>query len=197
MIKNSKKSNYSAVVIGASTGGMEAISIILSAMPPLFAAPIIIGQHVGPKSDNYIVKYFNGLCKIAVKEADEKERVVPGNVYVAPPNYHLLVEKDGTLSLTVDEKVNYARPSIDILFETAADSFKSSLIGVILTGANRDGSLGLKRIKEYGGIAIVQEPKTALADTMPKAAIDITNVDYILSVENIAKKLVEMVGVLK
>lgn len=195
MNKGISKNKYRLIVIGASSGGMEAIRIILSALPKDFRAPIIIAQHVGPHSDSYMVKFFDGICKMVVKEADEKEKAEPGNVYVAPPNYHLLVEKDGTLSLTVDKKVNYARPSIDVLFESAADAFRDNLIGVVLTGANRDGSLGLKKIKELGGIAIVQEPKTALADSMPRAAISIVkNVDYILPLENICRKLIELVG---
>jgi two-component system chemotaxis response regulator CheB len=185
---------YRAIVIGASTGGIEAIRAILMPLQEGFAVPIVIVQHLSPHSDNYMVTHLNGICRINVKEADEKEKILPGSVYIAPPNYHLLLEKDESLSLTVEPKENYSRPSVDIFFESAADAYGDSLIGIILTGANSDGSKGLKRIKELGGLAIVQEPKTAVASSMPKAAIEITAVDYILSLNDISKKLIELIG---
>ena len=186
--------NYKAIVIGASAGGMETIASILSQLPSNFPLPILIVQHLSPESGGYMAKYLHQKCKIIVKEADAKENIIAGRAYIAPPNYHLLVEKDGTLSFTVENKVNYARPSIDVLFETAADFYQDKLIGIILTGANSDGSKGLKRIKERGGLVIVQDPDTALVQSMPKAAIRETRVDYILSVEKIIDKLIELVG---
>lgn len=185
---------YKAVVIGASAGGLETIGALLTKLPSNFAAPIIIVQHLSPDSDGYMARYLNSKCNIIVKEADDKELIVAGTAYIAPPNYHLLVEKDGTLSFTVENKVNYSRPSIDVLFETAADLYQDALIGIILTGANSDGSKGLKRIKESGGLVIVEDPETALVESMPNAAIKETNVDYILSVDKITEKLIEMVG---
>lgn len=185
---------YRAIVIGASTGGIEAIRAILTPLHVGFAVPIVIVQHLSPHSDNYMVTHLNGTCRINVMEAEEKEKILPGSVYIAPPNYHVLLEKDETLSLTVEPKENYSRPSIDILFESAADAYGNSLIGIILTGANSDGSKGLKRIKELGGLAIVQDPKTAVASLMPKAAIEVTAVDYILSLNEISKKLIELIG---
>ncbi len=185
---------YKAVVIGASAGGMETIGSILTKLPSNFAAPIVIVQHLSPESNGYMAKYLNQKCNIIVKEADDKENITPGTAYIAPSNYHLLVEKDGTLSFTVENKVNYARPSIDVLFETAADLYQDTLIGIILTGANSDGSKGLRRIKERGGLVIVQDPETALVQSMPKAAIKETTVDYILSVDKIIDKLIELVG---
>lgn len=182
-----------AVVIGASAGGLDAISTVLMGLNKNFNVPILIVQHLGAHPSNYMVKYLNDMCNINVSEAEEKEKVLPGNAYIAPPNYHLLVEGDETLSLTVEPKVNYARPSIDVLFDAAANVYGSGLIGVILTGANRDGSKGLKRIKELGGIAIVQDPKTATSNTMPMAAIDITKVDYVLELMDISNKLIELV----
>ena len=124
-------------------------------------------------------------CKSRVKQADEKEKIVPAMIYIAPPNYHLLVEDDRTFSLSVDELVNFSRPSIDVLFESAADAYGKRLIGIILTGANSDGSNGLKKIKECGGMAIVQDPESSEADTMPRAAIKATKVDYVLPLEEI------------
>ncbi len=185
---------YQAVVIGASTGGFEAIQNILIALPKNFGAPILIVQHISPHSDNFMARHLNDICKLTVKEADEKEKVRPGYVYIAPPNYHLLIEKNQTLSLTVEARVNYSRPSIDILFDTAADAYEKGLIGVLLTGANSDGSKGLKCIKEHGGTIIVQDPLSAEASAMPKAAIKITNVDYILTLEKIGDKLIKLIG---
>ncbi|WP_026889857.1 chemotaxis protein CheB [Clostridium beijerinckii] len=185
---------YRAIVIGASAGGMDAIKKILITLPRSFAAPVIIVQHLNSHSNGYIVKYLKELCKINVKEADEKEGILPGNVYIAPPNYHLLIEKDETLSLTVDNKENYSRPSIDVLFESAAEVYRYELIGIILTGANKDGSNGLRRIKELGGITIVQDPDTAEAYFMPKSAISTTKVDYILTLDKINAKIIELVG---
>ncbi len=118
-------------------------------------------------------------------EAGEKEELRPGKVYLAPANYHLLVEDDRTLSLSVDERVNFARPSVDVLFETASDAFGSRLVGIILTGANRDGSMGLKKIRQNGGLTLVQAPETAFADGMPRAAIAACAADHILPLDQI------------
>ena len=125
---------YRAIVIGASAGGMDAIKTILMPLQKEFAASILIVQHLSSQSDDYMARYLNKICKINVKEAEEKEKILPGNAYIAPANYHLLVEKDETLSLTVDPKVNYSRPAIDVLFDTAAEVYGNELIGIILTG---------------------------------------------------------------
>lgn len=189
----SKKQSKAAVTIGSSAGGLVALRIILTQLPADFPLPIFIVQHLDPHSDNFMAKYFNELCKIEVKEADEKEKALPGVAYISPANYHMLIEKNGTISFTVDSKVNYARPSVDVLFESAADVYKENLIGVILTGANRDGSQGLKKIVDNGGIAIVQDPNTAEADSMPRSAIKLTKVNYVLPLEEIGLKLIELV----
>ena len=185
---------FKAVVIGTSAGGFDAISTLLMGLKEGFNAPILIVQHLSPHSDNYIVTHLNKICKLKVLEAEEKEKVLSGKAYIAPPNYHLLIEEDETLSLSVEAKVNYARPSIDVLFDSAADVYGDALIGVILTGANSDGSKGLKRIKELGGLTIVQDPKTAEFNSMPMAAIAITKVDYIIELSKISAKLFELVG---
>lgn len=177
--------NYDAIVVGVSAGGMETLNTILPHLPADFALGVIVVQHMHPTSDDFLVRYLNEKCNLKVKQADEKEKIVPGVIYVAPANYHLMVEEDRTFSLSVDEPVNYARPSIDMLFETAADAYGARLVGVILTGASADGSHGLKRIKESGGLAIVQDPETAEADTMPRAAIAATEVDHVLPLEEI------------
>ncbi|MCX7922980.1 MAG: chemotaxis protein CheB [Clostridia bacterium] len=188
---------YEAIVIGASTGGMNALKVVLSALPKKFSVPVLVVQHLSPRSDSYLVEYLSKACKVMVKEADEKEKALPGYVYIAPPNYHLLVEKDRCLALSTEERVNYARPSVDVLFESAADAYGRSLIGIILTGANYDGSKGLRRIKQCGGLAIVQDPCSAEADAMPKAAIQAVNVDYVITLDKIApllNKLTEEIG---
>lgn len=180
---------YHAVVIGSSTGGMDALRTILEVLPRNFSVPILVAQHISPHSDNYLAKFLDTACKVVVKEAEEKETIISGNVYLAPPNYHLLVEKDRSISLSVEARISYARPSIDVLFESAAEAYNTGLIGIVLTGANHDGSNGLKRIKECGGLTIVQNPDTALADSMPRAAIRTTKVDHIISLAEIGQLL--------
>ena len=181
--------SFQAVVIGSSAGGLNALKKIFNTLEKGFPLPIIIVQHISPDTDNYLPTLLDNLKKINVKEADEKEVPKKGTAYVAPPNYHLLIEGDRSFTLTVGERVNYARPSIDILFETAAEAYREGLIGIILTGANNDGSRGLKKIKEMGGVAIVQDPKEAESDAMPLAAIEATNVDHVMKLSDIVNFL--------
>lgn len=174
------KHKYKAIVIGASSGGLTALSVIISALPKNFL-PIITVQHIGEENENYLPAYLQSLTKMLVKEADLNEKIVKGTIYTPSPGYHLLVEPDLTLTLSVEEKIHFARPSIDVLFESAAFAYQNKLIGIILSGANDDGSSGLKLIKEAGGLTIVQDPNTADATYMPQAAIAATSVDHILS----------------
>ena len=183
---------YEAIVIGVSSGGLNAMKILFSLLPADFSMPIIVVQHVGARSENVWIQLLNNHCKVEIKEADEKEKIEKGKIYVAPPNYHLLIEKNKTFSLTVDERVNYARPSIDVLFETASEAYQKHLIGVVLTGANNDGSNGIKCIKERGGLTIVQQPDTAESSYMPASAIATSKPDYILPLEEIIKLLIEI-----
>ncbi len=185
---------YEAIVIGTSMGGMTALRELLKDIPQSFPAPILVVQHLSPLSDGYIVKYLDSRCNLQVKEVDEKEIASAGFVYIAPPNYHLLVGNGGSLLLSAEEKVNFARPSIDVLFETAADVYKDRLIGIVLTGANSDGSNGARYIKKKGGVLIVQNPHSAESSAMPHAAINNTYVDYILDINKIGIKLIELVG---
>lgn len=183
---------YKAIVIGASAGGFFTLGKLLSLIPGNFSIPILVVQHISPTSDSYMPVYLNNNSKLKVKEADEKEKIMPGVVYFAPPNYHLLVEEDYTISLSNDEKVNYSRPSIDILFETAAFAYEKELIGIVLTGANNDGAKGLLAIKNAGGYCIVQDPKEAEVQTMPMSAIELATPDKVLVIEDIAKYLVSI-----
>lgn len=183
---------FNAVVVGASAGGMHTINKLLSKLPENFLLPIIIVQHIAASSDNYLVEFLNKNTKLIVKEVDEKEIVKKGVVYIAPPNYHILIEEDFSISLSADEKVNYSRPSIDVLFLSASDAFKEKLIGVILTGANDDGAKGLLDIKRNGGLTIVQDPLEAETSLMPLAAIKTAEPQHILKVNEISKLLIEL-----
>ena len=183
--------HYEAIVIGVSSGGMKALKFLLSALPADFSIPIIIVQHIGPRSDNHWIKFLNDQSNLNINEADEKEKIEKGNVYIAPPNYHLMIERNKTFSLTIDKRVNFARPSIDVLFESAAEAYKNKLIGVVLTGSNNDGTNGIKRIKECGGLAIIQNPETAESSYMPASAIAAIKPDYILSLEDITELLIK------
>lgn len=160
-----------AVVIGASAGGVQALLQILPALPASYRLPVLIVVHVPPDRDNALVSLFQTRCQIEVREAEDKEPVLPGVVYFAPSDYHLLVEKDATLSLSSDELVNHSRPSIDVLLESSADAFGPDLVGVILTGANDDGARGLQAVVEAGGVAIVEDPAEAYASAMPAASL--------------------------
>ncbi len=160
-----------AVVIGASAGGVQALLQILPPLPATYPLPVLIVVHVPPDRDNALVSLFQARCQIQVREAEDKEPVLPGVVYFAPSDYHLLVETDGTLSLSSDELVNHSRPSIDVLLESSADAFGSELVGVILTGANDDGARGLQAVVEAGGVAIVEDPAEAYASAMPAASL--------------------------
>lgn len=177
--------NYAAVVIGVSAGGLAALDDILPALNPAFCLPVLIVQHMSPSVDNYLPAHFNVRCALKAKEAEDKEPIKHGTIYFSPPNYHLMVECDRSIALSIDPKVNFSRPSVDVLFETAADAYRDQLVGVILTGGNSDGSAGLARIKELGGLTIVQDPETAEAEAMPASAIESTEIDHILPLDRI------------
>lgn len=183
-----------AVVIGASFGGMEAIRNLLVKLPENFELPIIIVLHIGSNKINAYLSQLNHKINRKVKEAEEKEPISRKTVYFAPPNYHLQIESDFTFSLSTDPKINFSRPSIDVLFETAAWTFKDKLIGVLLTGSNNDGAAGLFTIKKYGGITLVENPETAMANSMPRAALELFKPDDVLDIEKIAEKIAEIPG---
>ena len=166
-----RKTRPEAVVIGASAGGVETLSQILPALPADYPLPVMVVIHMLPDRRSVMADLFAQKCAIRVIEAEDKEPIEPRTVYFAPPDYHLLVETDRRLSLSSEEPVLFARPSIDVLFETAADAYGAALIGVVLTGANADGANGLKAIAEAGGVTLVQTPELAYADAMPRAAL--------------------------
>jgi two-component system chemotaxis response regulator CheB len=179
-------SNYQAVVIGVSSGGVQALKKLLGPLPADFPLPVLIVQHIGPDAGSGLARLLDECCALRVKEADEQDAILPGTVYLAPPNYHLLVERDGCLALSADPHVSFARPSVDVLFESAAEVFGPRLIGIVLTGANSDGSRGLRSVKQHGGLAIVQDPADAEARQMPQAAMVATRVDHVANLDGMA-----------
>lgn len=183
---------FKVIVIGTSFGGLNALKMNLTVLPKDFPTPIVVVQHLGKDPNDSFIMHLDAICKVRVKEAQEKEKMEPGTVYFAPPDYHILIEDNMTLSLSIDDKVNFSRPSIDVLFESAAYAFHEQVAGVILTGANTDGSIGLKKIKELNGLSIVQDPDTAEALTMPRAAIATCPVDHILPLADIGRFLIEL-----
>ncbi len=175
--------------MGVSAGGLAALAAILPVLDRDYPLPILIVQHMRPDSDGFLWQYLDSLSRVQVKEAEDKEAIRPGTVYIAAPDYHLLVEPDRTLALSMEQRVNFSRPSIDLLFATAAEVYQQRLIGVILTGANADGSMGLKKIKQYAGLAVVQSPESAESDFMPRAAMESVAVDHIIPIEQLGQFL--------
>ncbi len=160
-----------AVVIGASAGAIEALSVILPSVPSNSSLSILIVVHIPPDRESVLTQLFARKCTATVREVEDKLQIEPATIYFAPPDYHLLVEEGRYFSLSVDDPVLYSRPSIDVLFESAADTYGSSLLGIILTGANSDGAKGLRAVHDLGGFTIVQQPDQAEISTMPQAAL--------------------------
>jgi two-component system chemotaxis response regulator CheB len=178
---------YELICIGASWGGLQAIGRVLSDISDELDQPIVIAQHRHPDSlEGTFAQLLRAQTTRVVQDAEDKLAIEPRHVYVAPPNYHLLVER-GTLALSVEAQVQHARPSIDVLFESAAHAYGEAVIGIILTGANEDGSQGLAEIKRRGGVAVIQDPAGAVRRSMPEAAIAATAADAVLPLEEIGK----------
>ncbi len=179
------------VVIGASLGGLTALQSVLSALPRDFPAPVVIVQHRGAESGNALDSILRRSCALKVIEPQDKEAILPGTVYLAPPDYHLLIE-GATFALSTEGVVSYARPSIDVLFDSAARAYARRVIGVVLTGANRDGARGSASIKRHGGYLIVQSPDEAECNVMPRAALAAVQADRILTLQEVGPRLVEL-----
>lgn len=177
------------VVVGSSAGGLKALEVVLGALPATFPLPIVAVQHRSRESSDAYADVIARATKLPVRDAEDDVPLTAPGVYVGPPDYHVLVEP-GRLSLSIDDPVAYSRPSIDVLFESAADSYGSNVVAVLLTGANADGSRGLARVKEAGGFAIVQDPHTAESPEMPAAGIAHAPVDRVLPLRDIAQELV-------
>jgi len=183
-----------AVVIGGSAGALDALAAILPALPRSLPQPIALVIHLPATRPSCLPEVIGTRCELHVKEAEDKEPLAAGTLYVAPPNYHLLIEARRCLSLSVDEPVHFSRPAIDVLFESAADAYGPALVGVLLTGASEDGARGLAHIAERGGTTIVQAPETAAARTMPEAALRLHQAGYVLPVTEIGPCLARLCG---
>lgn len=189
------KDQIKLVAIGGSAGSLDAIFRILPLLKPSasFAVIIILHRKPGASGEELLVELLRARTDWVVQEAEEKEVLMPGHIYVAPPDYHLLIETDHTLSLDVSEKVNYSRPSIDVTFESAAEVFGPHLLAILLSGANADGTEGMMHVKEKGGCCIAQAPSSAEVSYMPQQAIDRVKVDAVLDVEQIATFMNDLV----
>ena len=183
-----------AIAIGASSGAVAALSRLLPVLPAGYRLPVCIVVHVPPQGPTNLAGLFQSMSRVIVKEAEDKEPLVGGTVYFAPPDYHLLVEKNRSLSLSRDEPVSFARPSVDVLFETAADAFGPALLAIVLTGANHDGARGLAAVASKGGMAVVQLPASAESRTMPEAALAACKDAIVLEVHDIAELLRQSEG---
>lgn len=189
MAEDSLNSAPKAVVIGGSTGSIDVLLQVLPTLTPPLTYVCIIVLHRRNTADSTLAHLFSLKTNIPVREVDDKEPIQPGIIYLAPADYHVLIEHDRTFALDDSEKVHYSRPSIDVTFESAADVFGSSLVGILLSGANADGTAGLKAIKRKGGMLVIQQPETAQATMMPQQAILNTQVDYILDIKEIGTLL--------
>lgn len=182
---------FEAVVIGGSAGSIEALDRIFSALPDCGVPPILVVVHLHASDDGSIPRHLSGVTRCKVIEPYDKTPIAAGCIYTAPANYHMLVEKDVTISLSVDPKVNWSRPSIDVLFESAAPVWGERLMAVILSGANDDGARGICAVKSAGGCTIAQAPATASSPVMPQSAIEAGAVEEVLSPEEIGLRLLQ------
>jgi two-component system, chemotaxis family, protein-glutamate methylesterase/glutaminase len=181
-----------AIVVGASAGGVDALAILLEALPAQYKPAILVVVHIPADRPSLLAQLYRQRCRLPIREALDKERIEPGTVYFAPPDYHLLVEKEKTLALSQEAPVAFSRPSIDVLFESAADAYGERLLGIVLTGANSDGAAGLAAIRHAGGRAWVQQPNEAFSETMPAAAIARAGADLVLPVRDLAERLTQL-----
>jgi two-component system chemotaxis response regulator CheB len=189
---NQSARHFAAIVLGVSTGGVAALKQLLPALPAGFGLPLLIVIHMTRDSDDGLAVLLDSLSAIRVKEADEGERIEPGVAYLAPADYHLLVGRDRCMALSTDAAVNFARPSIDVLFESAARVYGTQLIGIILTGAAQDGAEGLLQIKQAGGYALVQDPADAEMDSMPRSALARVQADQLFKLQALPQLLVRL-----
>src|SRR4051812_30091869 len=185
----SGRAQYDIVALAASAGGLKALSLVLASLPAGFPAPLVVVQHLDPRHRSLMADILSRRTALKVKQAEEGDRLAPGTAYIAPPNRHLLVNPDGTLSLSQSELVHFVRPSADLLFESAAASFRERAIAVVLSGSGQDGAMGVKAIKKMGGTVIVQDARNAEFRGMPDAALETGVVDFVLALDEIAPAL--------
>ena len=184
-------SAYSIVVIGTSWGGLAALTKLLGGLPADFPIPIAVVQHRSKESERLLPQLLQDVTALKICEMEDKDALQPGTVHLAPADYHALID-EGLVTLTVEDPVRFSRPSIDLLFVSAADTYRAGTIGVVLTGANEDGSRGLQHIVKRGGLGLVQDPKSAEIPIMPAAAIKLVPKAEVLPLEGIAARLIEL-----
>jgi two-component system chemotaxis response regulator CheB len=182
---------YAIVVMGTSWGGLSALTKLLGGLPEKFPIPIVVVQHRSRDSDRLLAQLLQDATPLNVCEVEDKDALCAGTVHVAPANYHILIES-GYLSLTTEEPVRFSRPSIDVMFASAADTYRSETIGIVLTGANEDGAAGLAHIVRRGGLALIQDPKTAEIPIMPDAAIEAVPMAEVIALDDLAPRLLEL-----
>ncbi len=193
LLQNFPKAAFNIVALAASAGGLKALSQVLENLPANFPAPIVIVQHLDPRHRSLMADILNRTTSLQVKQAEEGDLVAAGTVYIAPPNRHLLVNPDTSLSLSQSELVHFLRPSADLLFESVAATYKDRAIAVVLTGTGNDGAMGVEAIHKMGGTVIAQEVETSEFSGMPSAAIQTGTVDFVLPLSNIAAALLSLV----
>lgn len=181
--------SFDIVVIGTSAGGLSALATILTNLEDHLDFPIVIVQHMSADSGDSVLNLLKKYSTLELTEPIDKERVLGNHIYLAPPDYHLMIERDHTFTLTLDPKINYCRPSVDVLFETAAEAYLEKTLGIVLTGANRDGTEGALAIKKFSGVVIAQDPEEAKVNVMPQCVIDSGSADYILTLKGICSML--------
>ncbi len=192
MVADERLLAIKAIVVGASAGGIEAMMQLFSPLPPDYPLSIISVIHMPDNHDSHLAEVFQQWTRIKVEDAEDKATIQNGRLYFAPAGYHLLVEEDATFSLSCEMPVNYSRPSIDLMMQTAAQAYGSGLLGILLTGANLDGAMGMKSIKQHGGVTIVQAPLEAKSGTMPKEAIKLQTPDLIQGLTEIKNMLLRL-----
>jgi two-component system chemotaxis response regulator CheB len=185
-------SGFDLFVIGGSAGALEPLLEITSVIPAELEIPIAVVLHLTPSQPSLVPPLLARESARRIREAEDKEPLQPHTIYIAPPNYHMLVERTGTLALSVDDPVNFSRPSVDVLFESAADAFGARLIGLVLSGANADGAAGLRRIADAGGLALVQSVASAAYPTMPAAAAQLVPAARIITPSTIGSVLARL-----
>ena len=183
---------YKAIVIGGSAGSFQVLTKILSALPKTLSIPVLLSMHRLKHVRSGFLEALALKSNLPIIEPDDKEQIKPGKAYLAPANYHMYIELGNRIALSTEEPLNHSRPSIDLSFITAAQSYREKLIAIILSGANSDGAIGLQKVKEYNGVTIVQDPKECQVRTMTEAAIKQTQIDYIFTTDQIIKFLLKL-----
>ncbi len=181
-----RQRRIAAALIGASAGSIDALRVILPGLEPGAGFAVLLVIHLSPEAPNLVPELLSEICRLPVTEAESAEPIEPGHIYMAPPDYHMTVEADHTLSLSTEPPVNYSRPSVDVLFESAAEVYGARSLGIILSGANADGARGLRTVKRRGGITLVEDPESAQFPDMPRAAVITAAPDFVFRLDMIA-----------